>query len=152
MVEGKWLVKGGANQTIYLSGKARYAKLVSLDQWGKWSCCLYPDQDSQAKIHKLISEGVKNKLSHDEEGYRITFSRPAVIKTKTRGDIPLDPVEVTDADDYVMQDKMIPDGEDITMKLETYGGKSPSGYGTYKAARLAGIKRHGMKSSRPIPV
>src|SRR6266852_3378622 len=128
-VHPRFLVKGGTNPAIFISGQCKYAKLMSLDQWGKWSCSIYPDQESMIKIHKLISEGVKNKLNKDDDGYRITFSRPAKLKTKLKGEVDIDPVQVMDAEDYVLTDKIIPDGEDIIMKLETYGGKSPTGFG-----------------------
>jgi hypothetical protein len=141
-----------ANEAVILRGTAKYAKLTGLDQYGKWSCCIYPDEESMQKIHKLKSEGVRNDLRHDDDGYCVTFSRPAVIKTKAKGDIPLDPVKVYDHEDHTLDGGYVEDGADITMKLETYGGKSPTGYGTYKAARLVAIKVHGVKPTRPIPL
>ena len=149
-IPSRYLVKGGSDP-VFLRGTAKYAKLTKLDQWGKWSCSIYPDEESMPKVHKLISEGVKNKLNKDEDGYRITFSRPAVIMTKTKGDIELEPVVVEDAEGNVVTDPFVEDGADITMKLECYGGASPAGRGTYKAARLAGIKLHSKKADRPIP-
>ncbi len=145
-----WHVKGG-NDAVLLKGTAKFAKLTNLDQWGKWSCCIYPDQESMIKVHKLISEGVKNKISKDDDGYKIVFSRPKFIKTKLKGEVEMDPVLVEN-DEGILTDKFIPDGAEITMKLETYGGKSPTGFGNYKAARLQAIRVHGVKSARPIPL
>jgi len=144
-----WLVKGG-NEDVLIKGTAKYAKLGNLDQWGKWSCAIYPDQESMVKIHKLISEGVKNKIRKDDDGYVITFSRPAKIKTKSKGEVDMAPVIVENDEGILLDTKFIEDGAEVTMKLETYGGKSPTGFGNYKAARLLAIRVHGMKSARPI--
>src|SRR5882672_6797440 len=145
------MVKGGA-QPVLIRGQAKYAKLGVPDQWGKNSIRIYPIQEDMPKIHKLISEGIKNKLTKDEDGYSITFSRPEKLKTKTRGEILLEPVIITDDEDHIQEDKFIADGDDITIRLHTYGGKSPSGYGLYKAARLDQIKVHGKKANRPIKI
>lgn len=144
--------KGGTGPVL-IRGRAKFAKLTNLDQWGKWSCTIFPDQESMPKVHKLISEGVKNKLRQEEngDGYCITFSRPGKIKTKTKGEVDMDPVIVEDSEGHIMSSPYVEDGSDITMKLETYGGRSGSGFGTYKAARLQAIKIHGMKADRPIP-
>jgi hypothetical protein len=144
-------VKGGT-QPVFLRGLAKYSKLgASLDQFGKNSIRIYPDTNSMNAIHKLISEGIKNKLNKDDDGYSITFSRPMFIKTKSKGEVLLEPVIVTDEEDIVLEDKYIEDGTEITIKLETYGGKSPTGFGSYKAARLAQVKIHGKKAARTIP-
>lgn len=130
------------SEMVTIRGTAKFGNVHRLDQWGKRSCAIYPDQQSMAKVHKLISEGIKNKINKDDDGYKITFSRPERIKTKTRGDVELEPVRVTDKEGNNVSNQQIPDGSDITMTLETYGGKSPTGFGTYKAARLAEIKIH----------
>lgn len=137
---------------MFLRGTAKYSKLGALDQWGKNSIRIYPDTESMNKVHKLISEGVKNKITKDDDGYSVTFSRPAVIKTKTKGEVILEPVIVTDENDVIQEDKYIEDGTEITLKLECYGGPSPSGFGSYKAARLAQVKIHGKRAARPIPI
>jgi hypothetical protein len=145
----KFAVKGGTDPVL-LRGTAKYAKLAKLDQWGKWSCSIYPDAESMNKVHKLISEGIKNKLVKDDDGYRITFSRPAEIKLKSGVMSALDPVTVEDDEGFKVDKPFVEDGSTITMKLETYGGPSPTGFGSYKAARLQGVKVHGMKVSRTI--
>lgn len=150
MVDPKWLVRGG-NAPVSLHGTARYAKLSSPDQFGKFSCSIYPDQESMVKVHKLISEGVKNRLNKDDEGYRITFSRPPSIKTKTRGDIDIGPVWVKDENARDIDTSYVDDGAEITMLLETYGGPSGSGRGLYKAARLVGITVHNVTDKNPLP-
>lgn len=146
----KYMIPGGT-EPVYIRGQAKYCKLGAPDQWGKNSIRVYPDTESMNKVHKLISDGVKNKLTKDDDGYSITFSRPMSIKTKTKGEVLLEPVVVTDEEDHILEDKFIADGTDVTVKLETYGGRSPTGFGSYKAARLAQIKIHGKKADRKIP-
>lgn len=150
MSNDRYLVRGGSD-SVLLRGTAKFAKLTATDQWDKWSCTIYPDQESMVKVHKLISEGIKNRIRKDDDGYCITFSRPAKIKTKTKGEVDLDPVKVETQEGHLMDSPYIEDGTDITMKLETYGGKSGSGFGLFKAARLAAIKVHGTKPTRPVP-
>lgn len=151
-IANRFFTKGGCDPVI-IRGTAKYAKLGSLDQWGKYSCCIYPDQESQTKIHKLISEGIKNKFRKDDEGqYCITFSRPEKIKVGTKGETVLPPVVVENAEGHVIKETYIEDGADITMKLECYGGKNPTGFGNYKAARLAGIRLHEKKAARSTPL
>lgn len=135
---------------MFLRGTAKFSKLTNLDVWGKWSCTIYPDQESMVKVHKLIADGIKNKIRKDDDGYCITFSRAAKINTKSKGEVDMSPVEVTDENDMIIKDKFVQDGSDITMKLDTYGGPSASGFGLYKAARLSAIKVHGIKATRPI--
>lgn len=144
----RFLVKGGTDP-VEIRGTAKYSKLMAVDMYGKHSLTIYPDQESMNRVHKLISEGVKNKIRKDDDGYCITFSRPTTIKTKTKGEVALDPVRVVDKNNRILSDKAIPDGEDITMTLECYGGKSPTGFGTYKAARLLSVKRNSYEYQEP---
>jgi len=138
-------VKGG-NAPVEIRGIAKFAKLSEPDMWNKYSCRISPDQPSMAKVHKLISEGIKNKITKDETGeYSIVFSRPVKIKTKDKGEVLLDPVILVYEDGERLSKRFVPDGSDITMKLEIYGGKSPTGFGVYKAARLFKITVHGEK-------
>jgi hypothetical protein len=144
-------VKGGTSP-VYIRGLAKFAKLTHPDQFNKHSIRIYPNQETMPAVHKLISEGVKNRLAHDDDGYSVTFSRPIKIETKTKGEVLLPPLIVTDEEDHILDDKVIPDGTDVTIKLECYGGRNPIGLGTYKAARLAQIKIHGKKAERSIPI
>lgn len=151
-VKTNYAVKGGSDP-VFVRGLVKFAKLGAPDQWGKNSVRIYPNQETMPRVHKLISEGIKNSLTRDDDGqYSIVFSRPKTIKTKTKGEVELEPVIITDENDMISDDSYLPDGTECTLKLETYGGRSPTGFGSYKAARLAQIKVHGKRAERTIPI
>lgn len=135
----RWEVKGGTDP-VYVTGKARWAKLINPDpQYEKWAITVYPINEDMPKVHKLISDGIKNTLKKDDDGYYITFSRPIRIKLRTGMTKPMDAPVVIDADGSVFS-SAIGDGSDVTVKLDTYGGPGPGGRGSYKAARLAAVR------------
>lgn len=123
---------------VFLSGKVKFCRTQTPDQFNKWGVVLYPDEPSMAKVHKLKEEGIKNVLKKDDEGYHMTFSRPTskLIRGKVVG---LAPPEVLGKDGTTPLKELVGNGSDITLKLECYGGKTPVG-GTYKAARLLSIR------------
>lgn len=135
------------NQEVYLSGKSRFSFLNRLNQFGKWVQGIYPDAQSLDKIKELISEGVKNELKKDDEGYWIAFSRPPEKKDRTGRLFHLNPPVVVDKDGRAFNGA-IGAGSDIGIKLEVYGGPTPVG-GKYKAARLAGVKIYNLVPYEP---
>ena len=128
------------NEYVFLQGKVKWCMTKQLNQFGKWVCTIYPNEESKAKIDQLIKDGIKNELKKDDDGYFIAFSRPPEKIDRSGRRFPLTPVEVVDKDGKAF-DGRIGNGSDCTIKLEVYGGKRPGGLaGTYKAARLAGIR------------
>src|ERR1700692_1080021 len=136
-----------ATKEIFLNGKCKWARTKVLSQYGKWSVVLYPDAPSLDKIKTLIDEGIKNELKKDDDGYYITFSRPSDRTDRQGRKFTLVPVTVVDNDGRIFNDQ-IGNGSDIAVKLEVYGGKTPSGT-DYKAARLAGIKVFNLVPYKP---
>lgn len=127
-----------ANKDVFLQGKVKWVHTKRLNKFGKWTATLYPTPESLTIIRELIEEGIKNNLKKDDDGYYIAFSRPPEKMDKQGRRFPLSPVEIIDSDGRAF-DGWIGNGSDCTLKIETYGGKSPIGT-QYKAARLAGIK------------
>lgn len=129
-----------ANTTnVIVHGKVRWCFTRKLDQNGEWSTQFYPNAESLEIINGLIKDGIKNQLKKDDDGYYIRFRRHPQKQGKDGRIIQFDPPETLNADGTVCTD-IIGDGSDVTLRLEVYGGKSPFGGGTYKAARLGGIK------------
>lgn len=127
-----------AKQHIYLKGKAKWARLQQPDpQYNKYNIVLYPDDESLNKIRDLQAEGIKNVVKKDDEGYNVNFSRPAskLIRGKVVG---FEKPTVVDADGNLI-DVRLGNGSDVTLKIEVYGGKAPTG-GSYKAARLEAVR------------
>jgi hypothetical protein len=126
------------NEEVFLQGKVKWARTKIPGQYGKWSVVLYPDAPSLDKIQELIKDGIKNELKKDDDGYYMTFSRP-LDKTDRQGrKFSFTPPTVVDRENRVLEG-MVGNGSDCSIKLDIYGGTRPGG-GTYKAARLDGIK------------
>lgn len=126
---------------IFLQGKGKYIKTKRPNDWGKWTCMLYPNNESLEKIRELQGQGLKNTLKKDEDGYNATFSRPVEKTFKKSGlerKIGFSPVEVLGPDGKPY-DGLIGNGSDITVKLEVYQHNTPGG-GKAKAARLSAIR------------
>src|ERR1700685_2141305 len=129
-----------ANATnVIVNGKSRWTFTRKLDQNGEWSMNLYPDPAGLEIINQLIKDGIKNQLKKDDDGYYIRFRRHPQKQGKDGRVIQFDPPETLNAEGTICTD-IIGDGSDVSVRLEVYGGKNPFGSGTYKAARLGGVK------------
>ncbi len=138
-----------ANATnIIVNGKSRWTFTRKLDQNGEWSMNLYPDGPSLEIINGLIKDGIKNQLKKDDDGYFIRFRRHPQKQGKDGRIIQFDPPETLNADGTICTD-IIGDGSDVSVRLEVYGGKNPFGGGTYKAARLGGVKVQNLVPYQP---
>jgi hypothetical protein len=124
---------------VILQGKCKWAHVRKPGKFGDWTIDLYPNEESLTKVKTLIEEGIKNQLKKDDDGYYIRFKRPLTIQLKNGQRSPLEPPQVLNKDRTICTDN-IGNGSDVTILLETYGGKAPMGAGTYKAARLKGVK------------
>lgn len=131
---------------VFLKGKSKWVRHLTPNEWGKWSCVLYPDPPSLEKIRELQAEGLKNTIKKDEDGYYCTFSRPTskVFKTKVQGFAPPEILDgrVTLPDGgHPPLNENVGNGSDVTIKLEVYQHGTPGG-GKAKAARWLSLLVH----------
>src|SRR5258706_11248600 len=64
---------------VYLSGKCKWCKTTSPNQFGDWKTDLYPDDKSLIEIMKLKARGLKNTLKKDpleNDAAYMSFKRP----------------------------------------------------------------------------
>jgi len=122
---------------VIISGKLSWVFTDKLDEFGNWKATIHPNAEGVSKIMELQKLGLKNVLSKDDDGYKITFRRPQnkKIKGEIRG---FAPPEVMDKDGKAFKD-LIGNGSDGHIKLEVYGYKPPVG-SPAKAARLLAIR------------
>lgn len=124
---------------VYVQGKLSWVKYITPDPlYNKWSVTIHPNEEGMEIIRDLQTKGVKNQWKKDEDGYYISFSRPADRKIKGKV-IGMAPPVVLDKDGNPLEDTAIGNGSDGTLKLEIYSHPTPSG-GKAKAARWASVK------------
>lgn len=124
---------------VYIQGKVSWVKYVTPDPlYNKWSCTIHPNEEGMEIIRDLQTKGVKNQWKKDEDGYYISFSRPADRKIKGKV-IGMAPPVVLNQDGTPMDGVAVGNGSDGTLKLEIYQHPTPSG-GKAKAARWAALK------------
>jgi hypothetical protein len=130
--------KGKGSSYEFIQGKLSWVKYITPNQWEKWSVQVHPNQESLERIRELQSEGIKNVIKKDDDGYFCTFSRPTsrVIKGKIIG---MTPPVVTDKDGQPMEGVAIGNGSDGIVKLEIYTHPTPNG-GSAKAARWDALR------------
>jgi hypothetical protein len=129
---------------VFVQGKGSWIKTVTPNKFGKWACTLHPTAPSLETIKQLKEDGIKNELKKDEHDYYITFNRP--VSKEFRGKIQgFQPPRVLDGTKKLPDgshpplDERVGNGSDVTLKLEVYKHKTPSG-GEAKAARLLSIR------------
>lgn len=116
-----------ATEFMYLRGKASWVRNQTLNEWGKWSMCLHPDEESLNKIYELKKEGLKNDVKKDDDGYYVYLSRLPTIRAKNR-DIALKAPEIfdgtrpmPDGQGYAPLTALVGNGSDVVVKMEVYG-------------------------------
>jgi hypothetical protein len=132
-----------ATERVYLNGKSKFAHLVQPDHmYNKWQILLYPDDASLKKIKELQSEGIKNKLKKDEDGYNMTFSRPTFRDNKKLGTTtPMAPPLILEKDGSPWErTTLVGNGSDVTIGLEVYEHQQPGTAKKAKAARLMSVR------------
>ena len=79
-----------ATEIIYIKGKAKWARLVNPDQWSNFSIQVHPDAEGLEKIRELQSQGLKNTLKKDDDGWYVRLRRPTskLIKGKVTSFLP----------------------------------------------------------------
>lgn len=127
------------SEDVYLKGKAKWANRLFVPdiEYKKWSLSLYPDVPSLETIRDLQSQGVKNVVKKDEDGYHVNLGRPTekVIRGKV---VAFNPPLVVDKDDNPFAGP-IGNGSDVTCKMEVYTHPTPTG-GKSKAMRLSSVR------------
>jgi len=110
---------------VYLSGKCKWCKTTSPNQFGDWKTDLYPDDKSLTEIMKLKARGLKNTLKKDDDGPYMSFKRPM---TKIMRGLPVtfgNPT-VLNKDGVPISDS-IGNGSEVVIKLLIYPYNSPGG-------------------------
>lgn len=125
---------------IFLSGKAKWFKPHQPNKFGAWSHDIYLDDVSLTKVKELMKgsdtvEGIKNKLSMDEDGQRITVKRDT-SKTMRGKVVGFAPPTVLGPDSLPLVDQMVGNGSDITTKIEYYTYNKPGIQGGKKGAAI----------------
>jgi hypothetical protein len=128
-----------ATEYVFISGKLSWVQTARPNKWDKWSVTIHPDNAGLEKVRELQGEGLKNVLSKDEDGWKVTFSRPIEVKYSGKTQA-MQPPLVLDKDNKPIVDKLIGNGSDGTVKLEVYKHRVPLSDKKAKAARLAAIK------------
>lgn len=133
----------GKTEYIFLRGKVKFFRPNSLNKFGKWSHQIYLDQPSLELVRELQTQGVKNMIKKDDDGYFINVGRPPEIRIFTDvgpKSIALEPPKVLDGTrktptgDFEPFFGNVGDGSDVVTKVAVYPHKTPGG-GTAKAMR-----------------
>ncbi len=122
----------------YIQGKASWFKSQQTNQWNKYSVQIHPNDEGLVIIRDLQSEGLKNQLKKDDDGYYTTFSRPAMKEFANGRIVTFQPPEVFDKDGIPFYGQ-VGNGSDVTLKIEVYEHNTPGG-GKAKAARWVSAK------------
>ena len=127
-----------SQEYVFIQGKLSWVYCYKPNQWGDWTVTIHPTPPSLEKIRELQTEGIKNVLKKDEDGYYTRFKRPTqrVVKGKVIG---LTAPEVLQADGKTPLKLNVGNGSDGVVKLEVYQHNTPSGKKA-KAARLLSVK------------
>lgn len=118
---------------VFIQGKVSWFRPKVPNKWNKWSVQIHPDDKGLEIIRDLQSQGCKNQLKKDIDGYYASFSRPVTKETKDGRILSFKPVEVFSSDGNPY-DGNVGNGSDVTLKLEVYSHATPGG-GKAKAIR-----------------
>lgn len=114
---------------VFLTGKTKWFRATTPNQWGKYAHVLYPNPDSVAKIRELQERGLKNVMGRDENednAYRITISRPQSITVRGKP-IGMTPPEVLMSDGQTpLKATNVGNGSDVTTKVHIYRYRIPA--------------------------
>lgn len=127
-------------RTEYVQGKLSWVRVVKPDlTYNCWTVNLHPTAESLEKIREWQSQGLKNQIKKDDDGWYTKF-RCNVSRERKDGTIwTFEPPKVVDKDGRPMDGSIIGNGSDGTVKLEVYEHGTPGG-GKAIAARLVGLR------------
>lgn len=143
MVEKEY--KKPTTEFVYVSGMVKWFRCGQPDEWNAWSHILYPDAAGLETIRLLQSQGMKNRLNHDDDGWWVRLKRPASKEirpgTPMARVIHFEPPEIigVDGEPVDRHTYIVGNGSTVTDKLEVYSHNTPGG-GKAKAARWLGTK------------
>src|ERR1700704_3538604 len=129
-------------ELVEVQGKTKWFRPFVLDTKfdpPRWRHQFYPNEKSLNTIRDLQSEGVKNVLKKDEDGYNVNISRPAHILVKGARQTMLPP-KITLADGVTPYQGNVGNGSDVTTILEVYSHKVPGSLKRAKAMRWYGSR------------
>jgi hypothetical protein len=105
-----------------------------------WSVSFYPDDKGLDIVYNLQSQGVKNNIRRDEDGFNINYKRPKV--KKMRGEmVEFDPPYVTGPDGSKWdRSEQINQMAEAEVDLAVYSHQIPGSTKKAKAVRLEGVQ------------
>lgn len=119
-----------------IRGKIKWHRPDVVNQWGKYATVIYPIPEDLEKLRDLQAEGLKNVIKKDEDGYYVSFTRPA---SKTYGNQVkgFAPPMVFEKDGKTPLKAQVGNGSAGVITLEVYSHRVPNGPqgATAKAAR-----------------
>lgn len=126
----------------FVSGKMSWVRLVKPDTAFEpaWTVTIHPDSESLEKIRDWQSEGLKNVIKKDDDGYYTRFKCLVSRRRKDGTQWTFEPPKVVDKDGRPMDGSVVGNGSDGTLKLEVYEYTAPGGAGKSIAARLVGVR------------
>lgn len=127
-----------STELIDVMGKIKFIHAVSFNKFEKWSVVFYPTPPSLEIIRDLQSQGVKNVMKKDDDGYYIQFSREPTKMMRGKV-IAFTAPKVIDREGKPFDGTKIGRGSDATIRLEVYQHGTPSG-GKAKAARFDSVR------------
>lgn len=105
-----------ATTEVYLSGKAKWAKVYKPDEkYRNWTINLYLDDDS---LKKYKASGMSMAFKEDDDGSFVTFRRPEAKLIKNEM-VKFTPPKVVNKDGEPISDN-IGNGSDVTIKVIVY--------------------------------
>lgn len=134
-----------ANNFVFLQGKVKWCRPHVLDpKFNKYSTVLYLTPEARETMLELQTQGVKNQMKKDEDGYFMTFSRPGSKTYIDKDGAPrvraFTPPLVLDKDGKTPLNNInIGNGSDCTLKIEVYEHRVPGG-SKAKAVRWESIR------------
>jgi hypothetical protein len=127
-----------ATQNVFIRGKVSWVKNTQPDPWGNWKVTIHPVPEDLEKIRELSGKGLKNVITKDEDGWKVTFKRPQqkMIRGKVQG---FAPPEIIGPDGNPLRDLLGGNGSEATIKLQVYQHGTPGG-GKAVAARWEAMR------------
>lgn len=128
-----------ATEAVYITGKLSWVRHITPNEWHKWTVTVHPTPESVEKIRELQGEGVKNVLSKDDDGWKVTFNRPVSREVKGKI-IGLEPPMVVDKEGKLLHTALVGNGSDGVVKLDVYSHRVPGSDKKAKAARWVALR------------
>ena len=122
---------------VYFTGKCKWAKLVTPDpEYQKWQLDLYFDAKSLEDFKALK---LKTHLKKDDDGYYARIARP--VQKMMRNQLhAFNPPKVFDKDNKPLENTLIGNSSDVTVKCEVYKYTPPGGKSRENAIRLESVR------------